>query len=173
MEVQFLKFLESIHSPILDKVMIFITSLGNGGIFWIALGLIIFFQKNKDSKKKALSIFLSLIIFSIVGLLILKPLIGRPRPFMVEAFDLLIKEPMGYSFPSGHTGSSFAAAFTIYYYNKNKGILALILAALIGFSRMYLSVHYPTDVLAGLILGYLSSLVAIKIIKNKYEKTTS
>jgi len=57
MEVQFLKFLESIHSPILDKVMIFITSLGNGGIFWIALGLIIFFQKNKDSKKKALSIF--------------------------------------------------------------------------------------------------------------------
>ncbi|MFQ8697753.1 MAG: phosphatase PAP2 family protein, partial [Peptoniphilus harei] len=95
MEVQFLKFLESIHSPILDKFMIFITSLGNGGIFWIALGLIIFFQKNKDSKKKALSIFLSLIIFSIVGLLILKPLIGRPRPFMVEAFDLLIKEPMG------------------------------------------------------------------------------
>ena len=173
MEVQFLKFLESIHSPILDKVMIFITSLGNGGIFWIALGLIFFFQKNKDSKRKALSIFLSLIIFSLVGLVILKPLIGRQRPFIVEAFDLLIKEPMGYSFPSGHTGSSFAAAFTIYYYNKKKGILALILAALIGFSRMYLSVHYPTDVLAGLILGYLSSLVALKIIKNKYEKTTS
>lgn len=92
---------------------------------------------------------------------------------MMESFDLLIKEPMGYSFPSGHTGSSFAAAFTIYYYNKKKGILALILASLIGFSRMYLSVHYPTDVLAGLILGYLSSLVALKIIKNKYKKTTS
>ena len=63
MEVQFLKFLESIHSPILDKLMIFITSLGNGGIFWIALGLIVFFQKNKDSKKKALSIFLSWLFF--------------------------------------------------------------------------------------------------------------
>lgn len=173
MELHFLKFLESIHSPILDKLMIFITSLGNGGLFWIALGLILLFQKNKNSKRKALNLFLSLIIFSLVGLVILKPLIGRPRPFMVEAFNLLIKPPMGYSFPSGHTGSSFAAAFTIYYYNKKQGLLALILAALIGFSRMYLSVHYPTDVLAGLVLGGLSSLVATKIINNKYKKTTS
>ena len=173
MELHFLKFLESIHSPILDKLMIFITSLGNGGLFWIALGLILLFQKNKDSKRKALNLFLSLIIFSLVGLVILKPIIGRPRPFIVEAFNLLIKPPMGYSFPSGHTGSSFAAAFTIYYYNKKQGLLALVLAALIGFSRMYLSVHYPTDVLAGLVLGGLSSLVATKIINNKYKKTTS
>ena len=80
---------------------------------------------------------------------------------------------MGYSFPSGHTGSSFAAAFALYYYNKKEGILALILAALIGFSRMYLSVHYPTDVLAGFVLGGLSSLMATKIINKKYKKTTS
>lgn len=144
-----------------------------GESFGLPLVLLSSSKKIRTQKRKPLVFFLSLIIFSIVGLLILKPIIGRPRPFMVEAFDLLIKEPMGYSFPSGHTGSSFAAAFTIYYYNKKEGILALILAALIGFSRMYLSVHYPTDVLAGLILGYLSSLVALKIIKNKYEKTTS
>ncbi|MFR3063893.1 phosphatase PAP2 family protein [Peptoniphilus sp.] len=173
MELQFLKFLESIHSPILDKLMVFITSLGNGGIFWIGLGLFFLLQNNKTSKKKALGLFLSLIIFSIVGLLILKPLIGRPRPFMIESFNLLIKPPMGYSFPSGHTGSSFAAAFALYYYNKKEGILALILAALIGFSRMYLSVHYPTDVLAGFVLGGLSSLVATKIINKKYKETTS
>lgn len=165
MELQFLEFLESIHSPILDKIMVFITSLGNGGIVWIVIALILFFQRDKKYKREALYISLGLIIFSIIGLLILKPLIGRPRPFTVGNFDLLIKKPMGSSFPSGHTGSSFAAAWGIFHFRKKEGILALILACLIGFSRMYLSVHYPTDVLAGIVVGILSSIEARTLVK--------
>lgn len=167
MELQFLEFLESIHSPMLDKFMIFITSLGNGGIIWIILALIIFFQKNKRDKREGLTLIFGLIIFSIIGLLILKPFIGRPRPYEVYDFNLLINKPMGSSFPSGHTGSSFATAWGIFHFNKKEGIFALILACLIGFSRMYLSVHYPTDVLAGIVVGILSSIGARTLV-NKF-----
>ena len=173
MELQFLKFLESIHSPILDKLMVFITSLGNGGIFWIGLGLFFLLQNNRTSKKKALGLFLSLIIFSIVGLLILKPLIGRPRPFMVESFNLLLKLPMGYSFPSGHTSYAFTFATIVTMLNKNKPLVVFtdILAILIALSRLYLYVHFPTDVIAGAVFGIIIGLLAIKIYESpKYRK---
>lgn len=114
-------------------------------------------------KREGFTIAVALIIFSVLGLLILKPIIARPRPFIAQGVDILIKEPMGFSFPSGHTGSSFAAASVIYFYNKKRGLLALILATLIAFSRMYLFVHYPSDIVGGLILGIISSRIAIKI----------
>ncbi|WP_262361388.1 phosphatase PAP2 family protein [Peptoniphilus senegalensis] len=143
--------------------MIFITSLGNGGLIWIVAALFLIFQNKNMLKREGFTIAVALIIFSVLGLLILKPIIARPRPFIAQGVDILIKEPMGFSFPSGHTGSSFAAASVIYFYNKKRGLLALILATLIAFSRMYLFVHYPSDIVGGLILGIISSRIAIKI----------
>lgn len=163
MEIKFLELLQSLHFPLLNYIMIFITILGNGGLIWIAAALFLIFQNKNMLKREGFTIAVALIIFSVLGLLILKPIIARPRPFIAQGVDILIREPMGFSFPSGHTGSSFAAASVIYFYNKKRGLLALILATLIAFSRMYLFVHYPSDIVGGLILGIISSRIAIKI----------
>lgn len=170
MEIRFLELLQSLHFPLLNYVMIFITSLGNGGLIWIVAALFLIFQNKNMLKREGFTIAVALIIFSVLGLLILKPIIARPRPFVAQSVDILIKEPMGFSFPSGHTGSSFAAASVIYFYNKKRGLLALILATLIAFSRMYLFVHYPSDIVGGLILGIISSRIAIKITNEMLKK---
>lgn len=98
----------------------------------------------------------------IINNLILKNLIARIRPYeIINGLVPLIEKPTDYSFPSGHTGSSFAAACILYRkLPKRFGIPALLLAMLIGFSRLYLGVHYPSDVLFGIISGVGISYVA-------------
>lgn len=91
---------------------------------------------------------------AVIGNLILKNLVARSRPFFFNtAVDLLISVPTDYSFPSGHTMSSFTAAVILYHADKRLGIPALILAFLIAFSRLYLYVHFPSDVIAGALIG--------------------
>ena len=79
----------------------------------------------------------------------------------------LVARPHGWSFPSGHTASGFAAAFALWFQNRKLGTLALLLATFIGFTRLYLYVHFPTDILGGIALGLaagaLGSLLADKI----------
>lgn len=173
MEIKFLESLQTLHTPVLNYLMIFITSLGNGGFIWIVAAIYLLFQNNNKLKREGFTLAVALIIFSVIGLLILKPIIASPRPFTIADVNLLIKEPMGFSFPSGHTGSSFAAATIIYFYNKKIGVSALILAALIAFSRLYLFVHYPTDIIAGIILGIAAGNLAInctnKLLKSKIK----
>ena len=89
-----------------------------------------------------------------VGILILKPSFARPRPFNFNpSVKIPIELPRDFSFPSGHTASAFAATAVLLVFNKKAGIVAFLTAALIAFSRLYLYVHYPTDVLGGMILG--------------------
>jgi undecaprenyl-diphosphatase len=96
---------------------------------------------------------------------------ARIRPCDINtAISLLISRPLDYSFPSGHTMSSFAAAMVLFLTNKKIGIPALILAAFISLSRLYLYVHFPTDVLAGAVLGILFAHLSIKIIDNKISE---
>ncbi|MBW6411512.1 phosphatase PAP2 family protein [Clostridium weizhouense] len=159
---------ENLRSPIMDRVIPFITSLGNGGFIWIAIAII--FIITKKYRKYGLIMIPTLIICGLIGDVTIKPLVGRERPFNItEGIELLIKAPTGFSFPSGHTMSSFAAAAIISKANNKFGILAFILAALIGFSRMYLYVHYPSDVLVGCILGIIFSSIIYKIINSKLE----
>ncbi len=143
----------------LDTLMPAISALGNAGIFWILLALT--FLCIPKFRRAGLDMAVALIICLVVGNLTLKPLIARIRPYDINtAVELLIKAPTDYSFPSGHTMSSFAAATTLLYRHKKAGILAMILAALIAFSRLYLYVHYPTDVLCGLVFGVLAGVLA-------------
>lgn len=96
---------------------------------------------------------------------ILKPFVARIRPCDINlSVELFIPHPKGFSFPSGHTGASFAAASALFFNRKRLGILALILAALIGFSRLYLYVHYPTDVLAGALLGIMFGWIGNRLV---------
>lgn len=153
----------NLHTAALDEIMIFITSLGNSGIIWIAVTFI--FLLYKQTRKIGVLLAFSLLteLFLCDG--ILKNIFERPRPFTRFEIDLLIKAPGSYSFPSGHTASSFTAAFIIFYHQRKIGIFALILASLIGFSRIYLFCHYPSDVLGGVFLAFLISIFTIKACK--------
>lgn len=141
----------------LDLLMPIITLFGEGGIFWIACAL--FLLISKKYRKTGLGMAFALIFGLIVCNMTLKPLVMRPRPydFQAEQFGISIKLLVDglhdYSFPSGHTIASFEAATVLMLNNKKLGIPALILACLIALSRLYLYVHYPTDVLVALVLG--------------------
>lgn len=152
MDFNILYFIDKLHNGVLDKIMIFFTSLGDAGIFWIILALILI--GFKKTRKCGILILISLFIGVILGNGIIKNLIQRQRPCWIDnTIELLIKNPSDYSFPSGHTLASFEAAVMIYLHNKKWGMAALILALTIAFSRLYLFVHFPSDVLAGALLG--------------------
>ena len=143
--------------PFLDAVMPVITLLGDAGIFWIAVAVaLLFFPK---TRKIGLGMGAALILGLLLCNLTLKPLIARIRPYdyQLQYFGtnvkLLIEAQHDFSFPSGHTIASFEAATVLMLHNKKAGIAAVILASLIAFSRLYLYVHYPTDVLAAVVLG--------------------
>ncbi|MDO5714019.1 MAG: phosphatase PAP2 family protein [Tissierellia bacterium] len=161
MDLSILHYLQGIHHPILDFFMIIFTHLGDGGIIWILLSF--FFLVKKETRVLGLTMVLGLIFCLLFGNLLIKNIVARPRPFHIH-FDipLIIKEPSGYSFPSGHTLASFTSVTILYFYNKKWGKWAFLLALIIGFSRMYHFVHYPTDVLAGMVLGYLLGRLSIK-----------
>lgn len=174
-ELYILNLFTKISSPVLDKVMVFISYTGNAGIIWIILSVI--FVLTKKYRKCGFAMMISLLLCLIVGNLTLKPLIARPRPFFFdETISLLIKAPADFSFPSGHTFSSFSVAFTLFFlkdktsFEKRMTVITLIYASLMAFSRLYLRVHFPSDVLCGFLLGILNGYISVKII-NKIYKT--
>jgi undecaprenyl-diphosphatase len=139
-----------------------ITSLGNTGIFWILLAVV--FLCFRKTRKIGITMGIALIFGLIFGNLLLKPLTARIRPYDFDpSIVLLIPPEHEFSFPSGHTLASFEGAVSVFLYRKKWGIPALILAALIAFSRLYLMVHYPIDIIVGLILGSLFAWTAYKI----------
>ncbi len=163
-EIEFLNWLQTIHNPVLDKFMVGITYLGSGGILWIIIALALLF--NKKYCTWGIVLAASLIGCLLIGNLTLKPLVARIRPYDVAGFDqLLIGKLSDYSFPSGHTLASFAAATVLVVMDRKWGVVALIIATLISFSRLYLYVHFPTDVLAGFVIGVIISLLCVKFIK--------
>lgn len=172
-EFQILDFIQlNIKNPVLDKLMVIFTYLGSAGFIWILIALILIFSGK--NKKYGIAMMLSLALCLLIGNLTLKPLIARIRPCDInDTVNLLIKRPTDASFPSGHTMASFAAAVSLLYYNKKIGLLALILASLIAFSRLYLYVHYPTDILAGMLIGIGIAIVSQKIINTYYRRKNS
>ncbi|MCD7812872.1 MAG: phosphatase PAP2 family protein [Lachnospiraceae bacterium] len=168
MEGNILLFIQNnIRNPILDPVFKTITHLGDGGIFWIILTvfLLCFRKTRRAGVYSACALLGSLLVNN----LILKNLVNRTRPYeMIDGLVCLVSPAKDASFPSGHTGASFASAVAIYrQVPKRYGVLLLILAALIAFSRLYVGIHYPTDVLGGLVtgvaLGMLTNFVGGKI----------
>ncbi|MCD8395774.1 MAG: phosphatase PAP2 family protein [Lachnospiraceae bacterium] len=168
MEESILLFIQNnIRNPVLDPVFTAITHLGDGGIFWIILTvfLLCFPKTRRAGAYSACALLGSLLVNN----LILKNLVNRTRPYeVIEGLVCLVSPAKDASFPSGHTGASFASAVAIYrQLPKRYGVLLLILAALIAFSRLYVGIHYPTDVLGGLVtgvaLGLLTNLVGERI----------
>lgn len=170
-EFDLLYWFQSLHNPILDKIVVVITSLGNAGIFWILLTLVMLIvcKDKKVAWTSALALLFSLLVINIF----LKNTVMRARPCWIDdTIPLLVKNPKDYSFPSGHSSASFASAVSIVQYARyrKQGIAAVILAALIAVSRMYVFVHFPTDVFVGTILGIIEAILAGIIIRFIYRK---
>lgn len=145
----------------MDKLMPVVSFLGNVGIFWIVIAVAMMISKKY--RKYGFRMAAALIICVLVGNLIIKNIVMRSRPCWInESFALLIKNPPDYSFPSGHTTSSFAAAFAAAKADKKIGVVSYIVAVMIAFSRMYLYVHFPTDILGGVVLGTLIAFLVCR-----------
>lgn len=162
-DVNILLTLMEVRNGFCDAFFLFITHLGDGGAFWIALSVLLMcFKKTRST---GILCAFALVGSVVVNNAILKNVVARPRPFNFdERVICLLKDAKetvkDWSFPSGHTGSSFAAGTVIFLREKKRfGIPAVILAALIAFSRLYVAVHYPTDVFAAIITGVLIAVV--------------
>ena len=152
----------NVWCEVLDVAMPIITTFGDGGIFWIAWSvLLMFFPK---TRKTGLGMAFALAMGLVVCNLTLKPMVARIRPYDLQAelgvtINLLQGAMHDFSFPSGHTIASFEAATVLLKNSKKMGIPAYILAIMVAFSRLYLYVHYPTDVIASIILGTIFALI--------------
>lgn len=139
------------------------STMGNKGMVWIAIAIVMmFFRKTRSW---GLILLLSMLLGLIIGEVVLKNIICRIRPCNLVEVSMLIEKPSSYSFPSGHTCSSFASATVLMKMDKRFGIPAFVLAFLIGFSRLYNYVHFPTDVLCGALLGVVCGFVMCLLFK--------
>ena len=164
-----LKNLDRLHdflySPIMDKVMVTVTSTGNLGLIWIFTALILLLSSryNDERSRIGYGMLIALLLSITIGNLLIKNIAKRNRPFFHKNYKLLIKQPWDYSFPSGHTLASFAAATVFFYMNPDIGLLAVVYAFLIALSRLYLRVHFFTDVFFSMILGVGLGVFAMAI----------
>ncbi|MBO7150415.1 MAG: phosphatase PAP2 family protein [Clostridia bacterium] len=165
--------------PFMDKLMVFISTLGNGGVLWILCGVLMLFFKR--TRKYGFFVFAGLLCCELFGNQIIKNIVCRPRPCHIANVSLLIDMPRGFSFPSGHTFSSFVAATVIAKCDRRFGYASIPMAALIAFSRLYLYVHFPTDILGGIAFGigfallsvYVGNLIVKKIETKRAQKNNN
>lgn len=158
-ELKILDWIQSIRTPIGDVVMPFVSGLGNAGIIWILLAIVLLFIPK--TRKSGIILAMALCFDVIMCNVILKNVFCRIRPCDVNtAIQLLIARPNDFSFPSGHTAASFATVSALYFAGEKRlWKPALVLAVFIAFSRMYLYVHYPTDILGGIVIGLTAGYI--------------
>lgn len=168
-EIKILDFIqEHLRCGFLDNIMVLLTRLADDGIVWIvlAISLLCF----KQTRKMGITLSLALVLGLVIGNIGLKNLFARVRPYDVNpSVNLLIEKLSDFSFPSGHTRCCFESGMAMFLCDKRFGKVAFVLGGLIGFSRMYLYVHYPTDVLAGALLGLLNGFIAFIIVDKIYK----
>ena len=163
-----LSILDFIHntlsSSVMDFIMTCLTYSAEYGIFVFILFAVM--MCIKKMRKTGFAVAAAAIGVMLFGELLIKHIVARPRPFVVNgAIDLIIKAPSGFSFPSSHAAVCFAVATAIFLFHKRLGIIAYIYAALVAFSRMYLYVHYPSDILGGIALGIACGAGAVALVK--------
>lgn len=164
-DFSFLDFIQStMKCAFMDAVMAFFSYAGDSGGIWIICALILLcFRKTRATGVMVLS---SMEVGYIIGNLGLKNIVCRPRPFIVKPNIVPnVVPPLNYSFPSGHSCLSLAAATVLIIQDKRIGIPAVCVAFLIAFSRLYNYVHFPSDVICGIILGVICAIVTVIVFK--------
>lgn len=172
-ETKFLLWIqEQVRNSILTPLFTFVTHTADGGWIWIAIsGGMLCFKKTRNT---GMGCLISMGVNALVVNVVLKNVVSRLRPFEIaEELDILCRVPKDYSFPSGHTAISFAAASYIFADGYRKwGAVALMYAGIVGLSRLYVGVHYPTDVLAGAAIGVISTLFTKFLFARKKQGKT-
>lgn len=159
-ELKILNFIQGMRTPVGDIVMPLISRLGDVGAVWVLLAAVLLFFPR--TRKSGVVVAMALCLDAVLCNAILKNVFGRIRPCDVNtAIQLLVARPDDFSFPSGHTAASFAAVSALFFAGEKRlWKLAVIPAVLIAFSRMYLYVHYPTDILGGIAVGIIAGYLA-------------
>ena len=154
---------DHVRCSILNVIMVFFTTIANAGAVWLVLGAAMLIWKKY--RLRGLTVLICIAVYTVIGTLILKNLIGRPRPFIaMPDLLVLVHKSSGFSFPSGHSGASFAAAYAIARgFGVHGAAPAYIAAAVIAMSRVYVGVHYPSDIIAGAVIGTISAAFAYAI----------
>ncbi len=172
------EWVQGIRTPVLTVLMKIITTLGDEGILFIAVGLALLITKKY--RKIGFAMLVSLVVMLICNNFVLKEIFARERPFnLYETFPMkygdwggetaryiypdMVKAPHSYSFPSGHTSSAFAAGVAVFLLNKKFGIPATLFAFVMGFTRIYVGVHYTTDVISAAVVGIIYAIVGVLI----------
>ncbi len=153
-----------------DFLLIAITKLGDDGIFLILLSLVL--MVFKKTRKVGTAMLGAIIIGALFTNISIKPIIARPRPYFDETgifhqwwLDAGAHTESEFSFPSGHTTSAMAAMTGLFFTtNKKVSWTAFIFAVVMGITRVYICVHYPSDILGGLLVGFLAGLISYIII---------
>ena len=162
---------ENLRCGFLDFLMPKITLIGEHGIVYITIAVLMLFFKRY--RRTGATILTGLSIGYVLVNLIVKNLVARLRPYQINtAFELIVKAPHEFSFPSGHALHGFVFATVLMFYDKRIGIPALIVVTLVAFSRLYLYVHFPTDVLAGAAMGVgigIGAVYLVRFVIKKYE----
>ena len=170
LEFGILYAIQNIRTDFLDKFILAVTNItGSYGQLWVVLAVLLLIFKK--TRKMGFTILISYGLVYLVGQYVLKDLIARPRPCHIdETVELLIARPSSFSCPSTHSGWAFAAAASVFAWNKRYGIIVGLAALIVAFSRLYLFVHFPTDVLFGIALGILSAFIAYRLVKAADER---
>ncbi len=157
-----------LRTPVLTAIMVFLSRIGDFGFVWIFIGFILLLRRK--TRRGAFDMLVCLLAAYIINDLVLKVIFERIRPYeVINELKILVPPESTYSFPSGHANSSFASALALTLAFGRKGALAYIPAVLIAVSRCYVGVHYPSDVLAGMIVGTAVSL-AVYLLLRRYVK---
>ena len=151
---------EHMSCKLLDFLMPKITMLGELGAIWIIFSIIMIVSKKY--RKYGILMLIGMLAGVLIGNLMLKNIVARSRPCWIETVRLLIDNPSDYSFPSGHTLASVIGAFIMTAANRKFGLFAIPLAILIAFSRLYVCVHFPTDIIGAAVLGIVISIIILK-----------
>ena len=167
-------WIQSIQNPVLTPVLTVISLLGTKGAIFFLLGFVLLIFRK--TRKVGVAVLGALAITTVCNSVIVKELLARPRPFNLDydwwqavyRWPGFVEQPDSFSFPSGHTAAAFAAATALLFQSRKGGLLLLLFALIMGFSRVYLEVHYCTDVLFGALFGVLYALIAVAIVHHYY-----
>ena len=167
-------WIQSIQNPVLTPVLSVVSLLGTKGAIFFLLGFVLLvFRK---TRKVGVYVLGALAITTVCNSVIVKELLARPRPFSLDydwwqavyRWPGFVDQPDSFSFPSGHTAAAFAAATAVFFKSRKGGVLLTLFAFVMGFSRVYLEVHYCTDVLFGALFGVVYALIAVAVVHHFY-----
>ncbi len=170
MELAILDWIQNtLKSPIMDGIMVFVSTLGDKGyIYYVILAILLI---NKKTRKVGIVMGIAMILNYLISNLGLKPFIARTRPYDINtAVEILVHKPSSYSFPSGHSAQAFCVASAFLFMNFKYAKPMLIFACVIAFSRLYLYVHFPSDVIGGALIGLLCGYLAYQIFNRIVKK---